>query len=158
MPATSTTSHNQRSRFGHARFGGGSGVLIALSTATGALIASGLGAAVAVSVGQGRPGAAFGLTVALTLPVAAALAWAIMVDRRSLTGAIDRTEESVESQWYQRAVVGAFHDLIIILGIGAAGFSLTRITVNTGLLLIGLFIVVAIDVAVRYQVAAREGR
>ncbi len=157
-PAPSGSSARTRSRFGRARFGGGSALLLSVSALIGLLVSCGLGVLLAAFGGIQRPWIGFVVGAVATLPTSIALAWAVLVDRSTLRGAIDRPQESIESVWYDRAAIGAFHDLLPILGIGAAAFSITRVSIHTGILLTALCLVVMIDFALRYRFASREGR
>lgn len=152
-PATRTNS-----RFGRARFGGGTPALVAATLLGGAAIASALGALYAALGEQGDQGDAwlrFSVMAVVTLPVAAALVWAASVDRSTLTDATERPEDSVESAWFDRAARGAFGDTFMTVGLAAAAFSITGLQVDTGLLLLGLATLIGVDVAVRYLLAKR---
>ena len=155
---TAVTPPRPATRWGRSRLGGGSALLLLLSLVLGLLIASCLGALLALFSGERSPWLAFTVGVIITLPAAVALSWAVFVDWSTVAGRVNRPEESIESVWYGRAATGVFHDLLMILGLGAAAFSITRLTVDTGMLLIVLCGLVMIDFAVRYRVAAREGR
>ncbi|RWR18350.1 hypothetical protein D8Y24_11570 [Agrococcus lahaulensis] len=149
-PAARTTS-----RFGRARFGGGTPALLAATLLGGAAIASALGALYAALGDQGDPWLRFVVMAVVTLPVAAALVWAASVDRSSLTDATERPEDSVESAWFDRAARGAFGDTFMTVGLAAAAFSITGLQVDTGLLLLALATLIGVDVAVRYLLAKR---
>ncbi|MFT4230464.1 MAG: hypothetical protein QM602_09260 [Microbacterium sp.] len=156
VPATSGA--RPTSRWGRPRFGGGGALLLALSIAGGLLIASGLGGLFALFEQGGSPALAFGVGTAVTLPTAVALSWALMVDWSTIAGRAERAEESIENTWYDRAATGTFHDLLMILGLGAAAFSVTRLAVDTGLLLMVLCGVAMADFALRYWATARVHR
>lgn len=154
---TRSTSH-PASRWGRSRFGGGSALLLVLSLTLGLLLAGGIGALLALFSEGGNPWLAVAVGTIVTLPAATALSWAVFVDWSTITGRLDRPEESIESVWYGRAATGTFHDLLMILGLGAAAFSITRISVDTGILLLVLCGVTMIDFALRYWASARTAR
>lgn len=52
-------------------------------------------------------------------PCAIALVWAALVDRRTLPGAVERPEESVENTWYTSAAADSFHIMLAASGLGA---------------------------------------
>ncbi len=158
MNAPSTPMPEVRSRWGRSRLGGGSASLLSASALLGLLIAAGVGALLALTADTARPLLPFVIGALVTLPTATSLVWALLVDRSTLSGAVDRPEESIESAWYGQAATGALADLIMVLGLGAAAFSLTRVTVDSGALLIVLFTLVAVDFGGRYWAASREGR
>ncbi|MFT4134951.1 hypothetical protein [Microbacterium sp.] len=152
-PGTRSTS-----RWGRARFGGGSALLLALSAAGGLLIAGGLGALLALFSTSGDSWLGFAVGSIVTLPAAAALSWALLVDWSTIAGRAKRPEESIENAWYDRAATGTFHDLLMILGLGAAAFSVTRLTFDTGLLFTVLCGVAMADFALRFWATARAAR
>lgn len=80
------------------------------------------------------------------------------MDRSSIAGAASRPEESVESAWYDRAASGAFHDLIVMLGVGAAVFSIVPALqgVPAYWALLGLGLAAGTDMAVRYITLSRR--
>lgn len=143
-------SRQYKSRWGRARFGGGPALLIGLSVGCGVLLSAGLGALFGLLVAQERPvlvGLLFGV---MTLPATCGVFWAFFVDRKTLQGATEDPEASIESHWYDRAASAAFTDLLLVCGIGATIFSLTRLTANVGLVLAGVIVVAMADFAVRY--------
>ncbi|WIV44149.1 hypothetical protein [Glutamicibacter nicotianae] len=73
----------------------------------------------------------------LMLPAASALCWVFMLDRDTLAGAVRDPESSIEGKWYEKAVFGAFHDLIALCGLGAMALGLLRIDVEPVMLLVG---------------------
>lgn len=150
-PAASAPKTN----IGRARFGGGAAALVIVSLLIGLAISSGLGALFAWLGDTGEAWLRFAIVAFVTLPVSVMLPWALLVDRSSLKGAIERPEDSVESRWYARAAEGTMHDVLITVGIGAALFSITQLQVNTGMLLLVFGVLVMADFGVRYQLAKR---
>jgi len=155
MNTSKGTSTPSRTRWGRSRFGGSGRTLIAGSIALGLVLSAGLGGLFAVLEPTASRPLAFGVGVAMTLPFSILLVWVLLVDRSTLAGAPDDPEASIESHWYDRAASGAFTDLIIVLGLGSAVFSFLDLGVSTALVLGGLFVIAAIDVAARYLIAKR---
>ncbi|QUW18274.1 hypothetical protein [Agrococcus sp. Marseille-Q4369] len=149
------TASAPQSTIGRARFGGGTSALVLVSLLIGLAISSGLGGLYAWIGETGEAWVRFAIVAVVTLPVSAMLPWALLVDRSSLKGSIERPEDSIESRWYAKAAEGTMHDVLITVGIGAALFSFTQLQVNTGILLIVLGTMVMADFGVRYQLAKR---
>lgn len=139
-----------RSRWGRSRFGGSSAALVAVSLAAGAVCSAGIAAAYLALNDVQRPGLAVLVFMACTLPITSALAWVILLDRSTLDGALDAPEDSVESAWYDAAARGAFGDVLVIAGVGAAVFALSPLEVPNDLVLGGLVLAAMGDFAVRY--------
>ncbi|SKB06960.1 hypothetical protein [Aeromicrobium choanae] len=106
----------QRSYWGRARFGGGTGVLLASCVGI-ALAVSGAMAAYALTGLEGTRQDVVLVFASLALPSVFALAWVALVDQASLRDAVDRPEETIEVQWVRRAQSGAFTDLLLLLGV-----------------------------------------
>ncbi|ERG64452.1 hypothetical protein L332_08315 [Agrococcus pavilionensis RW1] len=149
------TASAPKSNIGRARFGGGTAALVIVSLVIGLAISSGLGALYAWLGETGEGWMRFAIVAIVTLPVSIMLPWALLVDRSSLEGAVDRPEDSVEARWYSKAAEGTMHDVLITVGIGAALFSFTQLQVDTGMLLIVFGTLVMADFGVRYQLAKR---
>ncbi len=88
----------------------------------------------------------------LMLPAASALCWVFMLDRDTLAGAVSDPDSSIEGKWYEKAVFGAFHDLIAICGLGALALGILRIDVDPVTMLVGVVVLAAVDTVVRYLV------
>lgn len=101
------------------------------------------------------PGLLAVVTGVTTLPVGAALGWAVLVDRTSITGAVERPEESVESRWLEQASFGALFDGFAMIGLGAGAIAITGVEVAADVVLIALWVLLTVDVGVRYLVARR---
>ena len=149
------TASAPKSSIGRARFGGGTAALVIEPLAVGLGISSCLGALYAWLGETGEEWMRFVIVAVVTLPVSVMLPWALLVDRSSLKGAIDRPEDSVEARWYSKAAEGTMHDVLITVGIGAALFSFTQLQVNRGVLLIVFGTLVMADFGVRYLLAKR---
>ncbi|MFZ1911426.1 MAG: hypothetical protein WAU30_03595 [Propionicimonas sp.] len=100
------------------------------------------------------PGPLALVTGVTALPVGVALGWAILVDWSSIAGSVERPEESVESRWLERASQGALMDGFAMIGLGAGG-AITRVDVAADLVLIGLWVLLSLDLGVRYLVLRR---
>lgn len=124
--------------------------------AVGVLLAVALGFLVS-TVSPAENPALLGLVIGLiTLPVGTTLGWALLVDRSSLAGAVERPEESVESQWLERASLGALFDGLAMIGIGYAAISITRVDVAADVVLLALWVLLTLDLGVRYLVLKRR--
>lgn len=97
------TASAQQSTIGRARFSGGTAALVVLSLLVGLAISGGLGALYAWLGETGEAWIRFAIVAVVTLPVSAMLPWALLVDRSSLKGSIERPEDSIESRWYAKA-------------------------------------------------------
>lgn len=164
-PRTTTDPRRDtRSFWGRsARLGGGTGRLIAVSLLLGTLLAGLLGV-IAYGLAALAPDAdprrapLIGLVLAvIILPVAIAVVWALLVDRDTVRGAIRNTEETVENRWYEKATSGAFHDLMVVLGLGTAVVSLARWDLDASTAGVVLLLAMTLSVAVRYLLQKRRG-
>lgn len=98
------------------------------------------------------------LLLATTLPITAALGWALVVDRDSLRGATPRPEESVESTWLRDAGFGACFDLLAVAGLATGAFSLVPAlaTVPAWVAMGALTLLGMADVWIRYLALSRR--
>lgn len=164
-PRTTTDPRRDaRSSWGRsARLGGGTGRLIALSLLLGTLLAALIGViayGLAATAGHEGPRAPLLLGMIMTatsLVPGWAVVWALLVDRDTVRGAVRNTEDTVEGRWYEKATSGAFHDLLVLLGLGAFVVVLAGWQVDTGLLAAGLVLFMMLSVAVRYLLLKRRG-
>ncbi|MBI8990171.1 MULTISPECIES: hypothetical protein [Corynebacterium] len=106
-----------RTRFGRAKFGGTPKTLIALSLVSGIIVAVGFGSVVALTRFTGNPLLAVTVSSVCIAPVSTAGAWALMVDRGSIAGAVERPGESIENHWYAQAAQDTFHTALISVGV-----------------------------------------
>ncbi|QOR46852.1 hypothetical protein INS90_05990 [Trueperella pecoris] len=98
----------------------------------------------------------FVLMATMTAPIGIALAWAIVVDRSTLTGAIAHPEVSVESHWHRKAAQISFFALLNASGWGSAiAAALNEEKISFTLLAVALFSVVVFAVA--YFIQKRRG-
>lgn len=87
-----------------------------------------------------------------------ALAYVLVVDRNSVEGAVDRPEESAESQWYNQAATGSFMDLLLVLGAGSTvlAFTPVELAVDVKLLLPAVLVLAYMSFGIRYLVIRRK--
>ncbi|MFC6147093.1 hypothetical protein [Corynebacterium nasicanis] len=146
------------SRFGRARFGGGPVTLLLTTLLLGLVLAALIGALGTVINSQDSTWLVASVFALTSLPVTLALTWVLLVDRSTLTGALDNPEDSVESHWLNRAARGAFFDIMTVAGLGiiafllaeSLGWSLNGSGTLLLLLLLGWF-----DFGLRYWVQQR---
>ena len=157
METTPVLNGRSRTRWGRSRFGGGGATLGAVSLGLGVVFSSGLGwLAWIAQPAQPRPLLLFIVVAVTTLPITTVGVWALLVDRSTVTGAIDDPDETVENRWYETAATASFHALLATLGLGLALFSLLPIDVAPAAV-IGGYLGLGIAVfAVRYLVAKRK--
>ncbi|MFT3861744.1 hypothetical protein [Micropruina sp.] len=98
------------------------------------------------------------LVAATTLPIGAALGWALVVDRRTLRGAVAQPEHSAENSWLTEAASAACFDLIAIGGLGATALILAPglAGISAGAALASLTAIAMADGLVRYLVIMRR--
>lgn len=98
----------------------------------------------------------FGLAVFFP---AVALNYVLIVDRRTIQGATARPEESVETQWYDKASSGALTDMVMIAGILLIILVfLDPIVLDARVLLTGVIVFAMLGTGVRYLVLRQRGR
>lgn len=161
--ATTDPRRDTRSFWGRSvRLGGGTGRLLAVSLVLGALMAGLLGviayglAALAPDVDP-RRAPLIGLVLAvIVLPMAAAVGWVLLVDRDTVRGAVRNTEDTVEGRWYEKATSGAFHDLLVVVGLGTFAMSLAGWDPEVGTVGAALILAMALSAAVRYLLLKRR--
>ncbi|MGW9404897.1 hypothetical protein ACWGQ2_13145 [Arthrobacter sp. NPDC055585] len=141
---------NARSKWGRAKFGGSSAQLMTASLAAAVLLSAALGWLFMLLRNGDRPMLAFAVMAVFTLPVSAVLAWAGLVDRSTLAGAIEKPEDSVESAWYEKAASGAFTDILLVGGLGCAAVSFLGTEGTVGLVLGSVIAFAMLDFGARY--------
>lgn len=87
-----------------------------------------------------------------------ALAWVLFVDRATLAGAPARPGETVESSWYNKATQGAFHDILVVVGVATTVLSVTPLDVAGSQALLGVLLLCCVSVGVRYLIHRRRDR
>ncbi|AIT59964.1 hypothetical protein [Corynebacterium doosanense] len=145
-----------RSRFGRPRFGGSTGILLALSALTGLVL--GAGVAWLIATLADLPAEWMLIYAAFIVPVLCALAWAFMVDRDTIAGATRSPEDSIETDWLHRASAGALTDTFAAIGLALLALTILgdRVSVSAENALLAVFAVGFIDVAARYLVLKRK--
>lgn len=145
-----TTQDASPSRWGRARFGRGTAALIGTSLGIGALLSAVAGWTFSALSGSEQPLLALAVMFICTLPVTTALGWAILVDRSSLKGAIERPDDSIESAWYEKAASGTFGDVLLVGGLGATAFALLNIEAQVSWSLAAVVAFAMLDFTVRF--------
>ena len=129
--------------------------------------AIGIGVAVAAVLGltvwafaSGTNGLVYGIVVAaMSFMPGLALGWVVVVDRRTVKGAVRNPEETVEAQWYDRATRGTFHDLLVVMGLTAMALSVVpqwRDGLTASDALLACMVFAAADVSARYLLTKRR--
>lgn len=85
------------------------------------------------------------------------LIWALVVDRSSLRGALNKPDESIESKWLEAAMAGALRDTIMLTGFALATLTITGFEVDAIWALIGVIWVAFFSTVVRYLMAKKRG-
>ncbi|MCS4484476.1 hypothetical protein NXS08_03100 [Gleimia sp. 6138-11-ORH1] len=88
-------------------------------------------------------------------PIAVAGAWALLVDRSTLPGAVRNPEESVEQAWAKTAALNAFTTNVILISIGLTVSVLANYQTISNTLLVVLLLHLA-AFAFSYQIEARR--
>ena len=149
------TEKETKARWGRSRFGGSQGMLISISLLGGAVLSLGAGLLFATLNFPGNLVLAAFIMAAGLLPVLSVGCWALLLDRSTLRGATKNPEISVESQWYDKAAVGVFQDILLVCGLGAAVLSFIEVQGSIGLILAAVVGLAMADFAVRYLLIKR---
>ncbi len=149
------TEQGTKARWGRSRFGGSQATLISVSLLAGAVLSLGAGLLFATLNFPGNFVLATLIMAAGLLPVLSAGCWALLLDRSTLRGATKNPEISVESQWYDKAAVGVFQDILLVCGLGAAVLSFIEVQGSIGLILAAVVGLAMADFAVRYLLIKR---
>ncbi|HJX77398.1 hypothetical protein [Glutamicibacter sp.] len=149
------TEQETKARWGRSRFGGSQAMLIIVSLLAGAVLSLGAGLLFATLNFPGDFVLAALIMAAGLLPVLSVGCWALLLDRSTLRGATKNPEISVESQWYDKAAVGVFQDILLVCGLGAAVLSFIEVQASTGLILAGVVGLAMADFGVRYLLIKR---
>lgn len=139
-----------QTRWWKARFGGGSAALLSISIGMGIVVSAGLGWLFLVLGDVERHMFAFTLMVVSTLPVTSALGWAVLVNRSTLAGAIEKPNDSIESAWYEKAAGGVFGDILLVGGLSATAFAFTKIEAPISWCLAAVVLFAMLDFAARF--------
>lgn len=153
------TPVDTRTRWGRTRFAGGRIPAMAVAIPAGLIVACGVGALTLLTgVSQGDEALVIAGVFSIVMSWGLiGLIWAIVVDRSTLRGAIDKPDESVESRWLDAATSGAFSDTIMFTGLVLATLAITGIEFDAIWALIGVIIVAFFSAFVRYLMAKKRG-
>ncbi|MCD9154353.1 hypothetical protein [Aeromicrobium duanguangcaii] len=152
-----TSQVRDQSSWGRSRFGGGTAVLLAGCTGA-ALAVSGALALWALTGLDGSRRDEILLVAFVSLPSIFAMAWVALVDPGSIRDAVQRPDDTIESQWLQRAQSGAFTDLLLVLGVVLVAGVIVDLAVSLRVALIALTSFAMADVGVRLVwIRRREG-
>lgn len=145
-----------RSRFGRPRFGGSTATLLSLSALAG--IVGGTLLAWIIATLASLPLTWMAIFAASAIPITASLAWVLMVDRDTLTGAPRNPEESVENVWLHKASSAALLDISGIIGLTVLALTILgdRVSLSADTALMAVWFAGLIDVFIRYQVLKRR--
>ncbi|GGJ67557.1 hypothetical protein ACX5K5_00635 [Glutamicibacter bergerei] len=149
------TEQETKARWGRSRFGGSQATLISVSLLAGAVLSIAAGLLFATLNFPGNFVLATLIMAAGLLPVLSVGCWALLLDRSTLRGATKNPEISVESQWYDKAAVGVFQDVLLVCGLGAAVLSFIEVQASIGLILAGVVGLAMADFGVRYWLIKR---
>lgn len=144
-----------RTRWGRTRTGGS---VWPPALAVGLVVTAAMAGLARLGATPGHPWELPLIVAAGALPVGVMLGWALVVDRRTVAGAVDRPEESAEGRWLDRAHEGAFRDVLVVAGLAlpvllwVPALRDVRGTTVLTVLLVGSML----DTLVRYQVIARR--
>lgn len=141
------------SRFGRSRFGGSTATLLAASALIGFVGGLALGGIAALLRPDDPAWVVVLVFTASTLPIVAALAWVVLVDRATLTDAPRSPGDSIESAWLDTAASGAFWDIFAVAGLGAAAFAFADgagLSPPAAPVLAGVLALAGLDVGARY--------
>ena len=78
--------------------------------------------------------------------------WVALVDRKTVRGATRDPEKSIESTWYSGAAEGVFHDLMIIMGLGAVATTWWKPFFDISWFFLGACVVMMLDFSLRYAI------
>ena len=149
-----------RTKWGRARFGAGRTPAMALAL-PGGVVFGAAGGLLAVQAGVAGADPLIGFLVfalCLTMP-GVALAYVLVVDRRTIVGAAERPDDSVEAGWYEKAAAGSFTDLVLALGITSTvlAFLPQELRLDLALVLPAVLVLCAVSFGVRYLVQRGRG-
>ena len=154
--AADEQASDQRSRWGRLRGSDTSTLWVAIPVAI--LLAVGIGVLVTLTGVAGPRPVVGGIAFAfVTVWPCFGLVWALVVDRETLHGAVDRPEESVESQWYDAAAGKAFTDVLLVVGLGTAVIAFGGLEPPAIVVLPGVIVVAMVAFGVRYLLVRTRG-
>lgn len=149
-----------RTKWGRTKFGDGRLPAMVIAIPGGLVLGAVLGAA-AVWAGVAGPRPVLGgIVFALCLTSPGILAvYVLVADRDTMTGAIERPGESVESRWYDRAAAGALTDVVTLAGLSALFLVFVPSPPNPepGLVPVAVIGIAFASFAIRYLLLRRKG-
>ncbi len=153
-PRTSTRTH-----WGRIKFAGGRVPAMAVAIPTGLILAAGVGALTLLTeVARGDEALVIAGVFALVVSWGfIGLIWALVVDRSSLRGAVEKPDESIESKWLEAATAGALRDTIMLTGFVLATLAITGFELDATWALIGVILIAFFSTIVRYLMARKRG-
>lgn len=98
----------------------------------------------------GSSAALLGISLGMGVILSAGLGWVLLVDRSTLSGAVERPDDSIESAWYEKAAGGAFGDILLVGGLGAAVFAFMKVEAPVSWCLSAVVLFAMLDIAARY--------
>ncbi|GAA2025884.1 hypothetical protein GCM10009720_01920 [Yaniella flava] len=148
-----------RTLWGRTRFASGRFPALALAIPLGLVLAVGAGAITLwAGVARGELALLIAAVFAVIMaPGLAGLVWALVVDRSTIKGAIDKPEESVESKWLNSAMSGALSDTVTVTGLGLATIAITGFDFDVLWALTGVLLIAIFSTFVRYVMAMKRG-
>lgn len=148
-----------RTSWGRISFAGGRIPAMAVAIPAGLILATGVGALTLLTeVSQGEHALVTAGVFALVMSWGfIGLIWALVVDRSSLRGALDKPDESIESKWLEAAMAGALRDTIMLTGFALATLAITGFELDVTWALIGVVWVAFFSTTVRYLMAKKRG-
>ncbi len=131
---------------------------MAVAIPAGLILAAGVGALTLLTeVAQGDDALVIAGVFALVMSWGfIGLIWALIVDRSSLRGAIEKPDESIESKWLEAAMAGALRDTITLTGFALATLAVTGLELDVIWALIGVIWVAFFSTIVRYLMAKKR--
>ncbi len=121
---------------------------------TAAVMAAGLGLAVAVFRGE-QFWLVFGVFTACFLAPCFGLAWLVLGPGRRVTPD-PHADENVESRWFEKAGSGALFDTMAVIGVAVGVLSLFELEADPVLALMGVWVFALGDGVLRYTLLARR--
>lgn len=147
-----------RTRWGRINFAGGRAPAMVVAMPAGLILAAGVGALTLLTeVAQGDDALVIAGVFALIMSWGfIGLIWALIVDRSSLRGAIEKPDESIESKWLEAAMAGALRDTIMLTGFALATLAVIGLELDVIWALIGVIWVAFFSTMVRYLMARKR--
>lgn len=146
---------SQTSRWGRPRFGGSQALLILLSLVGGTTGSLALAWGLYSIQGQAEFWVYLLASFIPCFLIFSALTWAILVDRKTITGAVKQPEQTIENHWYKQAAESTFHTLLILLGLASVVFLLFPLQIQATHFLAGIWVFLVLTFLISYQVHKR---